>query len=240
MFGCGTVVGKYDEFADIQAYRVALDEFPVAETIGYDADKGIAGFDAEIRHISQIIEPLHCAHDTAGLFADPDVFRPDRKLHISLIFHLRIWQVGIPFRQVDPAVPGCPLEKLDLSSVFDYLLSTQGQSRGERDSLAPERIAVPSGSHVRIDYTGAEPVAEAKLQECFGMMETPKVAGGSVPVVMTLLSPAMRPCAVTKDLAGFWREGYQLVKKDLKGRYPKHYWPDDPFTAVATRKVRPK
>ena len=70
------------------------------------------------------------------------------------------------------------------------------------------------------------------------MMETPKVAGGSVPVVMTLLSPAMRPCAVTKDLAGFWREGYQLVKKDLKGRYPKHYWPEDPFTAVATRRVR--
>ncbi len=145
---------------------------------------------------------------------------------------------------IEPFVSGMTkwkdLERLDLSAVFDYLLSTQGHTRGELDALAPERIAVPSGSHVRIDYTGAEPVAEAKLQECFGMMETPKVAGGSVPVVMTLLSPAMRPCAVTKDLAGFWREGYQLVKKDLKGRYPKHYWPDDPFTAVATRRVRPK
>ena len=81
---------------------------------------------------------------------------------------------------------------------------------------------------------------EVRLQECFGLMETPKVAGGKVPIVMTLLSPAQRPCAVTKDLANFWKEEYQVGSKAPRGRYPKHYWPEDPFSAVATRRVRPR
>jgi ATP-dependent helicase HrpB len=98
-------------------------------------------------------------------------------------------------------------------------------------------MEVPSGSHMLIHYEGDEPTCEVRLQECFGLMETPKVAGGKVPVVMTLLSPAQRPIQITKDLAGFWREGYQLVRKDMRGRYPKHYWPEDPFTAVATRRT---
>jgi ATP-dependent helicase HrpB len=100
-------------------------------------------------------------------------------------------------------------------------------------------MEVPSGSHMTIRYEGDEPTVEVRLQECFGLMETPRVADGRVPIVMTLLSPAQRPVQVTKDLAGFWRSAYQLVRKDLRGRYPRHYWPEDPFTAVATRRVRP-
>ena len=100
-------------------------------------------------------------------------------------------------------------------------------------------MEVPSGSHLLVHYDGDEPTVEARLQECFGLMETPKIAGGRVPVVMTLLSPAQRPIQITKDLAGFWRGAYQLVRKDMRGRYPKHYWPEDPLTAVATRRVRP-
>ena len=132
------------------------------------------------------------------------------------------------------------LERLDLFSVFDFILAEAGHDRRELDRLAPTRMEVPSGSHMLIHYEGDEPTCEVRLQECFGLMETPKVAGGKVPVVMTLLSPAQRPIQITKDLAGFWREGYQLVRKDMRGRYPKHYWPEDPFTAVATRRVRPK
>ncbi len=129
------------------------------------------------------------------------------------------------------------LERLDLFSVFDFMLAEAGHDRRELDRLAPTRMEVPSGSHMLIHYEGDEPTCEVRLQECFGLMETPKVAGGKVPVVMTLLSPAQRPIQITKDLAGFWREGYQLVRKDMRGRYPKHYWPEDPFTAVATRRT---
>ena len=129
------------------------------------------------------------------------------------------------------------LERLDLFSVFDFILAEAGHDRRELDRLAPTRMEVPSGSHMLIHYEGDEPTCEVRLQECFGLMETPKVAGGKVPVVMTLLSPAQRPIQITKDLAGCWREGYQLVRKDMRGRYPKHYWPEDPFTAVATRRT---
>ena len=132
------------------------------------------------------------------------------------------------------------LERIDMSRVMDVVLAAAGHDRRELDRLAPTRMEVPSGSHMPIRYEGDEPTVEVRLQECFGLMETPKVAGGIAPVVMTLLSPAQRPVQVTKDLAGFWREGYQLVRKDMRGRYPKHYWPEDPFTAVATRRVRPK
>ena len=132
------------------------------------------------------------------------------------------------------------LERLDMAAVLDFLLSDSGHDRRELDRLAPSRMEVPSGSHMLVRYEGDEPTVEVRLQECFGLMETPKVAGGKVPIVMTLLSPAQRPVQITKDLAGFWREGYQLVRKDLRGRYPKHYWPEDPFSAVATRRVRPK
>lgn len=131
------------------------------------------------------------------------------------------------------------LESIDLFSVIDFILMSSGHDRRELDRLAPERIEVPSGSHMLVHYEGDEPTVEVRLQECFGLFETPKVMNGKVSVVMTLLSPAQRPIQITKDLAFFWKEGYPLVRKDMRGRYPKHYWPDDPFTAVATRRVRP-
>ena len=129
------------------------------------------------------------------------------------------------------------LEKLNMAQVIDAILAESGHDRRELDRLAPTRMEVPSGSHMLIHYEGDEPTCEVRLQECFGLMETPMVGGGRIPVVMTLLSPAQRPIQITKDLAGFWREGYQLVRKDMRGRYPKHYWPEDPFTAVATRRT---
>ena len=129
------------------------------------------------------------------------------------------------------------LEKLDISAVMDFILSEAGCDRRELDRLAPARLAVPTGSRISVSYDGDEPTVCVRLQECFGMMESPKVAGGTVPVVMTLLSPAHRPIQVTKDLAGFWRGAYQLVRKDMRGRYPKHYWPEDPLSAEPTRRT---
>ncbi|MGW5723279.1 ATP-dependent helicase HrpB [Amycolatopsis sp. NPDC003865] len=106
----------------------------------------------------------------------------------------------------------------------------------ELDDLAPDRLEVPSGSHIRVDYHGDQPVLAVKLQETFGWTETPTVAG--VPVVLHLLSPAGRPAAITADLGSFWTTGYPSVRADLRGRYPKHPWPEDPATAVPTRHTR--
>ena len=90
-----------------------------------------------------------------------------------------------------------------------------------------------------MDYASGTPTLAVRLQEVFGWMESPRIAGGRVPVSLELLSPARRPVQVTRDLASFWARGYVEVRKELRGRYPKHYWPDDPLTATATRKVRP-
>ena len=131
------------------------------------------------------------------------------------------------------------LERLDLAAVLDFALSESSHDRRELDRLAPVKMEVPSGSMMTIHYEEAEPFVAVRLQECFGLQATPKVAGGRVPIVMHLLSPAQRPVQVTKDLAGFWQTSYALVRKEMRGRYPKHYWPEDPATAPATRRVRP-
>jgi ATP-dependent helicase HrpB len=108
------------------------------------------------------------------------------------------------------------------------------------DELAPTHLTVPSGSRIPIDYSGDAPVLAVRLQEMFGLGQTPSVAGGRQPLLIHLLSPAGRPVQITRDLAGFWQSGYHEVKRELKGRYPKHYWPDDPLQAQATARVRPK
>jgi ATP-dependent helicase HrpB len=106
------------------------------------------------------------------------------------------------------------------------------------EDRAPKTIGVPSGHHVAIDYAAGDvPVLAVKLQEMFGLADTPAIAGGRVKLLLHLLSPARRPVQITKDLRGFWDGGYQQVKKELKGRYPKHPWPDDPWNAVPTRRA---
>ena len=123
-------------------------------------------------------------------------------------------------------------QKLDLKAILHGRLPWPLPLDLER--LAPERIAVPSGSVVPIDYCQNPPVLAVKLQEMFGCEETPTVADGRVALLVHLLSPAQRPLQVTRDLASFWRNGYQEVKREMKGRYPKHPWPDDPLQATAT------
>ena len=106
---------------------------------------------------------------------------------------------------------------------------------------APTHLRVPSGSSIPIDYQDGEvPAVSVRLQELFGLGVTPSIAGGRMPLLLKLLSPAGRPVQVTRDLQNFWKNTYHEVKKDLKGRYPKHYWPDDPYRAEPTRRVRPR
>ncbi|MFD7119287.1 ATP-dependent RNA helicase [Streptomyces sp. NPDC059922] len=127
------------------------------------------------------------------------------------------------------------LGRLDAGQALRRLLPWTTGEAARLDELAPERVEVPSGSRVRVEYGGPQPVLAVKLQELFGLRETPKVAG--VPVLVHLLSPAGRPAAVTADLASFWREGYRAVRAELRGRYPRHPWPEDPSTAVPTRRL---
>jgi ATP-dependent helicase HrpB len=131
------------------------------------------------------------------------------------------------------------VQRIDLHEVLLGMLGWE--RRTVVDELAPSHVTVPSGSRIPIDYSDPDaPVLAARLQELFGMTETPRTAGGRVPLTIHLLSPAHRPVQVTRDLASFWKTGYFEVKKDLKGRYPKHYWPDDPLQAQATSRVRPR
>ncbi|MBB3661670.1 ATP-dependent helicase HrpB [Prauserella sediminis] len=125
------------------------------------------------------------------------------------------------------------LARIDTASALRRLVPWQEARK--LDELAPERIDVPSGSSVRVDYSGDDPVLAVKLQETFGWRATPRIAGGTVPVVLHLLSPAGRPAAVTSDVDSFWDSGYASVRAELRGRYPKHPWPDDPRTATPTR-----
>ncbi|MCD9142241.1 ATP-dependent helicase C-terminal domain-containing protein [Streptomyces albireticuli] len=129
------------------------------------------------------------------------------------------------------------LERLDAGKALERLLPWASGAAARLDELAPERLEVPSGSRIRVDYGAPQPVLAVKLQELFGLQETPRLAGGRVPVLVHLLSPAGRPAAVTADLASFWREGYRAVRAELRGRYPRHPWPEDPSAAVATRRT---
>jgi ATP-dependent helicase HrpB len=129
------------------------------------------------------------------------------------------------------------VEQLDLSSVLLSRLSFD--QRHALDHLAPTHVVVPTGSKLPIHYSDpAAPVLAVRLQEMFGQTDTPRVAGGRVPLTLHLLSPAGRPVQVTRDLAGFWRSSYFEVRKEMRGRYPKHEWPEDPLSATPTRRAR--
>jgi len=142
-----------------------------------------------------------------------------------------------------PWIIGCTrrehLADIDLAHALESRLT-----RAQQASLpgeAPTHLRAPSGSRVPIDYLdGDVPTVSVRLQEVFGLQATPSVAAGRMPLLLKLLSPAGRPVQITRDLASFWNRGYHEIKKDLKGRYPKHYWPDDPHDAEPTRRVRPR
>lgn len=153
----------------------------------------------------------------------------DEALAASIDVWLPPWLEGITRRD--------HLARLSLSDILRSLLPWEKQR--QLDELAPTHLQVPSGSNIRIDYLDeSAPAVAVRLQEVFGMDATPRVGGNRVPITFKLLSPAQRPVQVTRDLAGFWRGSYAEVRKDMRGRYPKHYWPENPLEAEATRGVR--
>jgi ATP-dependent helicase HrpB len=128
------------------------------------------------------------------------------------------------------------VQRMDLTTPLHALLS-RAQQR-ELDRLAPTHLTVPSGSQIRVDYAEDVPVLAVRLQEMFGCKDTPHLVHGTLPVVLHLLSPAKRPVQVTRDLASFWANAYPEVRKELRGRYPKHHWPEDPLAAPPTARTK--
>ena len=141
---------------------------------------------------------------------------------------------------VGKASSAAELKKIDLGAALWSLLTWPQQQAVER--LAPSHITVPTGSRIRVEYRqGAEaPVVRVRLQECFGLADTPRVDDGRRPVLMELLSPGFKPVQLTSDLRSFWEGTYFEVRKELKRRYPKHAWPDDPLSADPVRGAKKK
>ncbi|WP_295626715.1 ATP-dependent helicase HrpB [uncultured Corynebacterium sp.] len=158
-------------------------------------------------------------------------------------------ELGAPWPDVTDAGLAARAEELLGAAIASTTVTPVGvdQLRGllpwpeaaRLDELVPERLEVPSGSRIRVDYPedGTAPVLAAKLQECFGLADTPVLVDGRVPVQLHLLSPAGRPLAVTQDLRSFWDGPYAQVRAEMRGRYPKHPWPEDPWTAQATKRT---
>ena len=153
----------------------------------------------------------------------------DDSLAASFDIWLAPWLDGVSRRE--------HLARIPLSAALIGMMSWEQQR--ELDRLAPTHLQVPSGSRIRIDYLDeSAPAVAVRLQEVFGLERTPLVGGGRVPITFKLLSPAQRPVQVTRDLASFWRGAYAEVRKDLRGRYPKHHWPENPLEAEPIRGPR--
>ena len=153
----------------------------------------------------------------------------------SLLLSLETWLLP----RLDGVTRREHLARVPLAEALRALLSWEERRRLEE--LAPSHLTVPTGSQIRIDYLEeGGPSVAVRLQEVFGLTQTPQIAGGAVRVTFKLLSPAQRPVQITRDLAGFWQGSYADVRKHLRGRYPKHYWPENPLEAAPTRGVRPR
>ncbi|MCJ7765234.1 MAG: ATP-dependent helicase HrpB, partial [Thiovulaceae bacterium] len=150
-----------------------------------------------------------------------------------LLDHLETWL--LPHLEGIKSFKAC--RRLDTYPMLLGMLSWEQKQRIDR--LAPPKLQVPSGSKIALNYENPDsPVLSVRLQELFGMVETPQLIDGRVAMTIELLSPAHRPMQVTKDLRSFWENTYHEVKKELRGKYKRHYWPDDPFSAQATGKTK--
>jgi len=141
----------------------------------------------------------------------------------------------LPYLTNENSIKQC--QNLDMYVLLKNMLSWDQQA--SLNALAPEKLTMPSGSAIAVDYSDInQPVLAVRLQEVFGMYKTPELLNGSIKVMMHLLSPARKPMQITQDLNSFWQTTYHDVKKELRGKYKRHYWPDDPFTAQATSKTK--
>jgi ATP-dependent helicase HrpB len=263
-----SLILKAAPFDEAQLRRRFPDRFATVETGRFDvANQSVAVF-REHRFMALVLERERIAEtDTAQRVAG--LLDGVRQLGLAVLpwtENLRQWQarveslrewrldLGLPAMHDDELLAGLDewlapylrgktrLSGLSSEELGDALLARLDHAQQRTlERLAPTSLTVPSGRSLRLQYEpGQPPVLSVKLQEMFGCADTPAVADGRVPVVLHLLSPAQRPIQVTRDLRGFWERTYPEVKKELKGRYPKHPWPDDPWSATPTHRAKPR
>lgn len=244
--------------------RLFDDQLDIDEIVAWDADRRIVTAEEQIRLGALVLESKPCRQPdpekvTAALLQG---LRSAGVGELGWTRQLRQWQARVLFlRRVLgadqwPDISDERLEKdlekwlgahvlgitklaalarLDLARILSNRLSWQ--QRRDLDRMAPTHFTVPSGSSIPIDYSPHPPVLAVRLQEMFGCQQAPVIAGGRQTLQLHLLSPARRPVQITQDLTGFWQNGYESVRRELRGRYPKHFWPQDPVAATATRGV---
>jgi ATP-dependent helicase HrpB len=217
---CGQLVIQRKPFKDVSAEQVLAGMLAFIRKKGLDI---LPWQDTDRRFLQRLsFAKTHCPEVADWPSADPQ----------SLLDKVDVW--------LSPFLVGVQslkqLQKIDLSKAIYSL--PDWSTLQQLNSCCPDAVLVPTGRYVDIDYSGERPVLAVKMQEMFGCPATPTIAMGKVSLTVHLLSPAQRPLAVTADLASFWKNAYQEVKKDMKGRYPKHYWPDDPLQAMPTKHVK--
>jgi ATP-dependent helicase HrpB len=168
---------------------------------------------------------LH-AHDPAW----PDVS------DAALLASLDDWL--LPFLGLPKALPDITPQRL--YEGLSFLLVSSGKSMGEADRKAPEHFSTPAGSHIPIRYEGNAATLAVRVQELFGLARHPAIMDGAYPLTLELLSPAHRPIQVTRDLPGFWKGSWVAVRSEMRGRYPRHPWPEDPGNATPTTRAKPR
>ncbi|WP_321395414.1 ATP-dependent helicase HrpB [Emcibacter sp.] len=210
-----------------QRVRDADPDLVLAALIEYVRQSGtdVLPWNKKSRHLCQRVNFIRRHRPEADL---PDLTEE------GLLDHLEVW--------LAPYLQGMrkrdDLKKLEMGEILSFYLGWAGQQLVNQ--LAPATLSVPGGSNIAPDYEQDPPVLAVRLQEMFGVTQTPAVLDGQVKLVVHLLSPAGRPLQVTQDLEGFWKTSYEEVRKDMRGRYLKHHWPDDPLTAVPTRRAKPR
>ena len=227
----GAVVARHEE----RIGALVLDSRPLSDVareeiervICENASVSMLDFNDDVQNLQRRVATVSAWH--------PELELPDLSTE-AVLKRAAEW---LPL-YIGKATTEAELRKIDLCKALWGLLSFEQQQSVER--IAPSHITVPTGSSIRLEYrTGAEfPVLKVRLQECFGMEDTPRVDGGRVKVLMELLSPGYKPVQLTQDLQSFWKDTYFEVRKELRRRYPKHSWPDDPLEAPAVRGVARK
>ncbi len=216
---------------------IVLSEKPL-ETVAHDKTLGIVAqtIKREGRSLLRLTDGFFQVQRRVSACAQwhPELALPDVSLE-ALFEKAGEW---LPL-YVGKTITAAELKKIDMALLWAQLSYNQQQAV---ERLAPSHIVVPTGSRIRIDYReGADaPVLSVRLQECFGMTDTPCVDNGTRPVLMELLSPGFKPVQLTKDLRSFWNDAYFEVRKEMRRRYPKHHWPDNPLEAEAVRGVKRK